>query len=313
MRSSLEASSSSLRAFSSRSKAARVALLAASETGSRSAIFLLTSCSSTLKSSLSIWASVATSRVRMRRCLRASRFSRSASIGAQLSSWRSSAMAGAALLRAARWFKRLRSLSCRSCARFSISFQFRMSTSSAGNLPASPSAISRSSTGAPRASSSCRRLTSSRGSPLQVGVNGGLQHRPQLLAALQDVGGHSECFLLSEKRLRRRKKLQRALSRRWLHTQICDLKAQPAHAAHQPQAARSQPNARGAVSQLGGAVRKRAAGVPEARVGRQLGFVQQPIESLMRPCRCERWRREAQCGGAGAASSSASSQGRWAI
>ena len=39
-RSSLEASSSSLRAFSSRSKAARVALLAASETGSRSAIFL---------------------------------------------------------------------------------------------------------------------------------------------------------------------------------------------------------------------------------------------------------------------------------
>ena len=36
MRSSLEASSSSLRAFSSRSKAARVALLAASETGRRS-------------------------------------------------------------------------------------------------------------------------------------------------------------------------------------------------------------------------------------------------------------------------------------
>ena len=61
-RSSLEASSSSLRAFSSRSKAARVALFAASKTGSRSAIFLLTSCSSTLKSSLSIWASVAIAR-----------------------------------------------------------------------------------------------------------------------------------------------------------------------------------------------------------------------------------------------------------
>ena len=41
MRSSLEASSSCLRAFSTRSKAARVALLAASDTGSRSAIFLL--------------------------------------------------------------------------------------------------------------------------------------------------------------------------------------------------------------------------------------------------------------------------------
>ena len=53
-RSSLEASSSSLRAFSSRSKVARVALFAASETGSRSAIFLLTSCSSTSKSSLSM-------------------------------------------------------------------------------------------------------------------------------------------------------------------------------------------------------------------------------------------------------------------
>ena len=32
-----------------------------------------------------------------------------------------------------------------------------------------------------------------RGSPLQrLGINGGLQHRPQLLAALQDVGGHSD-------------------------------------------------------------------------------------------------------------------------
>ena len=40
VRSSLEASSSSLRAFSSRSKAARVALLVGSKTGSRSAIFL---------------------------------------------------------------------------------------------------------------------------------------------------------------------------------------------------------------------------------------------------------------------------------
>ena len=47
----------------------------------------------------------------------------------------------------------------------SVSFQSWTSTSSAGNLPASPSAISRSSTGAPRASSSCRRLTSSREAP----------------------------------------------------------------------------------------------------------------------------------------------------
>ena len=51
-----------------------------------------------------------------------------------------------------------------------------------------------------------------------------------------------------------------------------DLKTQAAHAAHQPQAARSQPNARGAVGQLCGAVRKRAAGVPEAHVGRQPGL-----------------------------------------
>ena len=87
-----------------------------------------------------------------------------------------------------------------------------------------------------------------------------------------------------KKRLRHRKKSQRALSRRWLHTQICDLKAQPAHAAHQPQAASSQPNTRGAVSQLGGAVRKRAAGVPEARVGRQLGF-QHPIAAARLPHR----------------------------
>ena len=91
-------------------------------------------------------------------------------------------------------------------------------------------------------------------------------------------------FFIEQKKLRRRKKLQRALSRRWLHTQICDLKAQPAHAAHQPQAARSQPNARGAVSQLGGAVRKRAASVPEARVGRQLGF-QHPIAAARLPHR----------------------------
>ena len=49
------------------------------------------------------------------------------------------------------------------CARFSISFQPWVSTS-AGNLPASP-AISRSSTGAPRASSLCRRLTFSREAP----------------------------------------------------------------------------------------------------------------------------------------------------
>ena len=40
-----------------------------------------------------------------------------------------------------------------------------------------------------------------RGSPLQrLGINGGLQHRPQLLAALQDVGGHSRIFLLSKKK-----------------------------------------------------------------------------------------------------------------
>ena len=45
-----------------------------------------------------------------------------------------------------------------------------------------------------------------------------------------------------------------------------------------------QPNARGAVSQLGGAVRKRAAGVPEACVGRQLGF-QHPIAAARLPHR----------------------------
>ena len=55
-----------------------------------------------------------------------------------------------------------------------------------------------------------------------------------------------------------------------------------AHAAHQPQAARSQPNARGAVGQLSGAVRKRAASVPEARVGRQLGL-QHPIAAARLP------------------------------
>ena len=81
--------------------------------------------------------------------------------------------------------------------------------------------------------------------PLQrLGINGGLQHRPQLLAALQDAVVILN-FFNEKKRLRHRKKLQRALSRRWLHTQICDLKTQPAHAAHQPQAAHSQPNARG--------------------------------------------------------------------
>ena len=100
---------------------------------------------------------------------------------------------------------------------------------------------------------------------------------------LQRVGGAALQVQRSEElsggRLRHRKKSQR--SRRWLHTQICNLKAQPAHAAHQPQAASSQPNARGAVSQLGGAVRK---GVPEARVGRQLGF-QHPIAAARLPYR----------------------------
>ena len=119
-----------------------------------------------------------------------------------------------------------------------------------------------------------------RGSPLQrLGIGSGPQQRPQLLAALQDVGGHSEFFNEQKNRLRHRKKLQRAL-----HTQIRDLKTQAAHAAHQPQAARSQPNARGAVSQLSGAVRKRAAGVPEARVGRQLGL-QHPIAAARLPHR----------------------------
>ena len=192
----------------------------------------------------------------------------------------------AGVLRAARWFKRLRSLSCRSCARFSISFQFRMSTSSAGNLPASPSAISRSSTGAPRASSSCRRLTSSREAPRfsasasTAAFSTGLScsRRSRTWVAILNFSTERK------KRLRHWKKSQRALSRRWLHTQICDLKAQPAHAAHQPQAASSQPNARGAVSQLSGAVRKRAAGVPEARVGRQLGF-QHPIAAARLPHR----------------------------
>ena len=41
--------------------------------------------------------------------------------------------------------------------------------------------------------------------------------------ALQDVGGHSEFFNEQKNRLRHRKKLQRALARRWLHTQIRDL------------------------------------------------------------------------------------------
>ena len=40
-----------------------------------------------------------------------------------------------------------------------------------------------------------------RGSPLQrLGINGGLQHRPQLLAALQDVGGHSDFFFIEQKK-----------------------------------------------------------------------------------------------------------------
>ena len=46
-----------------------------------------------------------------------------------------------------------------------MSLQSCMSTSSAGNLPATPSASSRSSTGSPRVSSSCRRLASSREAP----------------------------------------------------------------------------------------------------------------------------------------------------
>ena len=76
-----------------------------------------------------------------------------------------------------------------------MSLQSCMSTSSAGNLPATPSASSRSSTGAPRVSLSCRRLTSSREAPrLPASAPRGPQQRPQLLAALKDMGGHSEFF-----------------------------------------------------------------------------------------------------------------------
>ena len=161
---------------------------AASKTGGRSAIFLLTSCSSTSKSQRR---DIARADAALPQGL-ALLAERSASIGAQLSSWRSSAMAGAALLRAARWFKRLRSLSCRSCARFSISFQFRMSTSSAGTCQRAHRQSAAPARALPEGgSSSCRRLTSSR--VQRLGINGGLQ-QPQLLAALQDVGGHSEFF-----------------------------------------------------------------------------------------------------------------------
>ena len=80
---------------------AQVALLAASDTGSLSAIFLLT-CSHLVELSLDL--RQAMSLVRIRRCLRASRFSRSVS---QLSLWRSSAIAGAKQReqRAARWLR----------------------------------------------------------------------------------------------------------------------------------------------------------------------------------------------------------------
>ena len=136
MRSSLEASSSSLCAFSSRSKAARVAQPDRQPLSDLLADELLLHLEE-LPLDLGQRRDIA----RADAALPQGR----ALPSAPSSSWRSSAMAGAALLRAVRWFKRLRSLSCRSCARFSISFQFRMSTSSAGNLPASPSAISRSS------------------------------------------------------------------------------------------------------------------------------------------------------------------------
>ena len=146
---------------------------------------------------------------------------------------------------AARWLRRLRSLSRSSWACFSISFQSCMSTSPAGNLPATPSANSRSSTGALRVSSSCRRLTSSKEAPRfsasasTTALSRGLScsRRSRIWVAILN-------FLMSKNRLRHRKKLQRALARRWLHTHIRDLKTQAAHAAHQPQAARSQPNAR---------------------------------------------------------------------
>ena len=83
----------------------------------------------------------------------------------------------------------------------------------------------------------------------RLGVGSGPKQRPQLLAALQDVGGHSEFF--NEQKIGCG--IGRNYSGRWLHTQIRDLKTQAAHAAHQVQAARSQPNARGAVGQLCGA------------------------------------------------------------
>ena len=50
-------------------------------------------------------------------------------------------------------------------------------------------------------------------------------------------------FFTEQKLAAAAEELQRTLARRWLHTQIRDLKTQAAHAAHQPQAARSQPNA----------------------------------------------------------------------
>ena len=57
---------------------------------------------------------------------------------------------------------------------------------------------------------------------------------------------------------------------------VRDLQSQPALTVHQPQTADLQPHARGAAGQRGRTHRTRPTAVPEARVGRQLGF-QQPV------------------------------------
>ena len=184
----MEASSSSLRAFSTRSKAARVALLAASETGSRSAIFLLTSYSSTSNQRCDIVR--ANAALPQGLALLAERFHRRPALLSALLGH--GGHAGRALVQAL----------------------------AAGLAPASASP---SSPGCrPPPPGTCRRAHQQSAAPARVlperarraggpplperlplqrlGINGGLQHRPQLLAALQDVGGHSEFFFTEQKK-----------------------------------------------------------------------------------------------------------------
>ena len=68
---------------------------------------------------------------------------------------------------------------------------------------------------------------------------------------------------------------KRALPPGLLEPKVRHLQSQPALSAHQPQAADLQPHARGAAGQRGRTHCGRPAGVPEARVGWQLGLQRQ--------------------------------------